>query len=80
MPRRIAIGFAWWLAAAYVFQFAAHMYGFPTVAASLAAIPIAVAIAATLPARSRRPADLRRIYRLPDTDAIPADAQVVTSN
>ena len=77
MGRKIAIGIAWWLAAAYVLQFAAHMYGFPTSAASLAAIPIALAVAATRPARVRRPADLRRIYRLPENDAIPAEPQVV---
>ena len=63
MARRIAIGVAWWLAAAYAFQFGAFMYGFPPAAGLLAAIPLAVLIAATRPSPNRRPADLRRIHR-----------------
>lgn len=77
MARRIAIGAAWWLAAAYAFQFGAFMYGLPAGLAPIAALPIAVAIAATRPARRGRPADLRRIYQ-PKPEAGMASGETAT--
>ncbi|HET9852407.1 MAG TPA: hypothetical protein VFP56_07870 [Candidatus Limnocylindrales bacterium] len=65
--RRIAIGAAWWLAAAYAFQFASVMYAFPSGLAALAAIPVAVLVATTRPRRVTRPADRRRIYQPRET-------------
>ena len=78
MARRIAIGAAWWLAATYAFQFGAFMYGLPAGLAPLAALPLAIAIAATRPARRSRPADLRRIYQpKADSPTVGAEPSVV---
>ena len=78
MTRKIAIGVAWWLAAAYAFQFGAFMYGLPAGLAPLAALPIAIAIAVTRPAPRRRPADLRRIYQ-PRPENAPAGEPATVS-
>ena len=71
MARRIAIGAAWWLAAAYAFQLGAFMYGLPAGVGALAAIPVALLVAATLPQTKRRSADRRRIYQ-PKPEAAPS--------
>lgn len=76
--RRLAIGVAWWLAAAYAFQFAAVMYAFPSGFAALAAIPVAVLVAATRPRRITRPADLRRIYQPRETEALAGEPSVLS--
>lgn len=75
MARRIAIGAAWWLAAAYAFQVGAFIYNLPPGVAQIAALPIAaLAISVTRPRRVNRPADLRRIYQ-PKPDAPGPDAE-----
>lgn len=76
--RKLAIGVAWWLAAAYAFQFAAVMYAFPSGFAALAAIPVAILVATTRPRRATRPADRRRIYRPAETPgALPEPSPTV---
>jgi hypothetical protein len=79
MARRLAIGVAWWLAAAYVFQMAALMYGFPAGIAPLVGLTVAVVAAAAAPRSARRPADLRRIYQ-PKPAAIDLEAEAVLLN
>ena len=77
MVRKIAIGAAWWLAAAYAFQLGAFMYGLPAGIGLIAAIPVAVLVAATRPRLVRRPADLRRIYQPKPDGAAPAGEPAV---
>jgi hypothetical protein len=78
MGRSIAIGFAWWLAAAYGLQFGAAMYGFAPGLAPVLALPIAIAVAMTRTRAVRRPADLRRIYQPREADGMAGEPSLLT--